>query len=132
MDFEFADRVWNRHDAERLIFGIQVEDSKAGDGYADVPGLSWYQMRCKAYDRGCVDSIHDAIQFEEAVSLIPDGKVRAAVLLAMHGWDLADIGAALGGRGFSRTGEQLVEEGIDMVAKLERRRAEIRRGRKDA
>lgn len=128
MDFEFSDRVWNRGDAERIVFGIQVEDSKSGDGFADVPGLSWFQMRCKAYDKGCVDAIHDAIQFEEAVSLIPDGKVRAAVILAMHGWDVADVGAAIGGRGERRTGAQLVDEGLDMIAKLEKRRSELRRG----
>lgn len=127
LDFEFADRTWKRPDAERLVFGVQVEDSKSYDGYADVPGLSWYQMRCKAYDTGRVDSIHDAIQFEQSIDVIPDGKVRAAVTLAMHGWDVADIGAAIGGR---RTGSMLVEEGLDLVAKIERRRFELRRGEK--
>jgi hypothetical protein len=127
MDFEFADRTWNKNDAERMVFGIHVEDSKASDGFADVPGLSWYQMRCKAYDRGCVDSIHDAIQFEQVVDVIPDNKVRAAVILAMHGWDLADIGAAIGGR---RTGSMLVDEGLGLVGKIERRRAELRKGGK--
>jgi hypothetical protein len=130
VDLVFADRVWDRARVEGLVFGVSVEDSRSGDGFADVPGVGWFQLRCRAYDRGDVDAVCDAVQLEEAVSLIPDGRVRAAVLLAMHGWDTADIGSVLGGRGRSRTGAQLVEDGLDLIVELEKRRAAIRRGRK--
>lgn len=119
MDFEYADRLWSESKVETLLFGRQVPDSEAFLGWADVPATSWYQMRCKALDHGDVRLVHDAIQLEQAVSMIDDFRVRAAVTLAMMGWELPEIGAAINDR---RTGRQLVKAGVRAIAREERRR----------
>lgn len=120
MDFEFVNRPWSKGKVRSLVLGVSFPDSGTEDGYADVPSQSWYQLRCAAYDRGDVNALFDAIQLEWAIDEIDDGKVRAAVTLALHGWGFPEIGAAVGGR---RTGEQLVLEGISVIAALERGRA---------
>lgn len=123
MDLEFADRTWGFSKVRALVFGRTIPDSDSGDGWCDVECSSWYQIRHRAYDRGDVDLVCDVLQFEQAVELIPDRKVRAAVILAMMGWDLPDIGAAIGGR---RTGSQLVRSGVRSIVRAEERRSELR------
>jgi hypothetical protein len=125
MDIEFLDRVWDRKKLESLLFGRCIPDSDSDDGWVDVPLQSWYQLRCRAYDRGDVNAVHDAIQFESAIQNVDDPQERAAVMLAVMGWDFADIGAALRGR---RTGRQLVRAGVRAMVTAERRRGELREG----
>lgn len=125
MDLEFLDNVWNTTKVETMLFGRMIPDSESEDGWVDVPCQSWYQLRCRAYDRGDVNAVHDAIQFENAVNMIPNHKHRGAMVLAMMGWDFADIGAALGGRGVRQTGKQMVESGIRAIVRIERRRGEL-------
>lgn len=122
MDLEYANRVWSRRKVLSLIDGLSMPDSESVDGWADVPAVSWYQLRCRAYDTGSVNAVHDALQLEDAVSMIPDGKVRAALVLALWGWDHADIGAAIGG---PRTGEQLLKEGVRLIVRGEQRRNDL-------
>lgn len=122
MELRFANRLWDRAKVEGLLYGIQVPDSDSDDGWADVPLQSWYQLRCAAYDKGDVNAVHDAIQFEDSINMVSDGKVRAALVLAMWGWDMADIGAAIGGY---RTGDQLVKAGVKAIVSIERRRSEL-------
>ena len=88
----------------------------------DIPATSWIQLRCKAYDQGNVDAMLDVIQIEKAVSMINDPRKRAAVVLAMLGWDFADIGAAINAY---KPGRLLVTEGIREIVKNERRRASM-------
>lgn len=123
MDFEYLERLWSEGKIEALLFGRSMPDSDSDDGWADVPLQSWYQLRCRAYDRGDVNAVHDAIQFENAVFNIDDAQQRAAVTLAMMGWDFADIGAALRGR---KTGRQQVKAGIRAMVAAERRRKDLR------
>lgn len=122
MDLEFLERLWDESKFEQLLFGRSIIDSESGDGWADVPNQSWYQLRCRAYDRGDVNAVLDAIQFEESVLSIDNPQLRAAVQLAQLGWDFADIGAALRNR---KTGRQLVKEGVRAMVKAEKRRQEI-------
>ena len=123
MDLEFLESVWDEHRFQTMLFGRAVPDSDSDDGWVDVPSQSWYQLRCRAYDRGDVNAVHDAIQFENAVMNIDHPQERAAVTLAVMGWDFADIGAALRGR---RTGKQLVTAGVRAMVAGEKRRKELR------
>lgn len=123
MDLEFLERVWDEGKFEALLFGRAIPDSDSDDGWVDVPIQSWYQMRCRAYDRGDVNAVHDAIQFENAIQNIDNPQQRAAVTLAVMGWDFADIGAALRGK---KTGRQLVKAGVRAMVVAERRRGELR------
>lgn len=123
MDLEYADKLWDRRRVEVLLFGRCVPDQDSEDGWVDVPGQSWYQLRCQARDNGDVGAMDDVIQFEWAVDLISDHKCRAAVRLAMMGEDFADIGAAIGGH---RTGKQLVRDGVSELVLNERFRNELR------
>jgi len=118
-EFHIENRTWTEAKIRRLVGGVSVPDSSSMDGWADVPRQSWYQLQCAAYDKGDGELLLDAIQLESAVEQIDDAKVRAAVTLALHGWDGPEIGAAVGGR---RTGEQLVLEGIRVIAKWEETR----------
>jgi hypothetical protein len=128
-DFEFLNRPWDRGKVRRLIGGLSVPDGappeqdpystdvsfvSSGDGMMDVSGVSWFQSRCRAYDYGDVDALFDVIQLEGSVSMIPDPAVRAAVTLAMMGWDDADIGAALRNH---RPASKLVEDGVRHIVK---------------
>ena len=149
MDLEFLDEVWDENKVMAMLFGrsaidgaptegresVSLDSGGRGpefieslDGLIDIPKQSWYQMRCAAYDRGDVSVVHDAMQFEGAVNMIPGHRDRAAVILAMWGWDFADIGAALGGRGVNRTGKQMVMSGVRAVVKIERRKREMADG----
>lgn len=121
-DVAIHDQVWRRETFERMLFGRALPDDEAGDNTRDEECSSWYMQRCRAYDKGSVDMVLDAIQHENAVAMIPDLRVRAAVTLAQMGWDFADIGAAINDR---RPGRLLVKEGVRQLAKGERNRAEI-------
>lgn len=125
MDLEFIERLWDEHKLQTLLFGRSLPDSDSDDGWADVPMQSWYQLRCRAYDRGDVNAVHDAIQFESAIQNIDDAQQRAAVTLAVMGWDFADIGAAIRSR---KTGKELVALGIRAMVAGEKRRGELREG----
>lgn len=120
-DFQFVNKPWTHAKLMSMTTGASMPDEESGDGGRDIPCSSWYMLRCQAYDNGNVDLMDDVIQFEWAVNNIPDPKCRAAVILAMFGWDYADIGAAIGGH---RPGVKLVEQGVNMMAKSERRRSE--------
>lgn len=126
MDLEFLEEAWSTAKVESLLFGRMIPDSESDDGWVDVPLQSWYQLRCRAYDRGDVNAMHDVIQLEYAIDMIPDHRDRAAVSLAMLGWDFADIGAVLGGRGVTKTGRMMVESGVKSIVRAERRRSELR------
>lgn len=81
-----------------------------------------------AYDKGKPELLIDCIQLEDAISRIPEPRVRAAMILACFGHLFADhdIGALLGGRGKHETGTALIERGIKWVARHEHNRAEDR------
>ena len=123
MDLEYLDRVWTERKINALLFGTTMPDTESQDGMADVPRQSWYQIRCSSMDTGNPDMVYDAIQLERAINLIADHKVRAAMILAMHGWDVADIGAACGDY---RTGQSLVRQGVRAIARQEQIRSELR------
>lgn len=109
----FLDRPWDVQTLRRLVFGVTVPDSGSGCGYADVPGVSVYQMCCRALDTGSPELMLDAIQFEGRLAGIEDLQERAAVTLAACGWDVWAVGAALRS---NRTGEALVRGGLrDLV-----------------
>jgi len=116
-----GDVPWSRGKFYSLIFGVStpsyagrnedgsVNAERQSDGFMDVPGVSWYQQRCRAFDGGEPDDMLESIDFERRVMLIPDVQERAAVCLAMLGWDLWDVGVAIRS---SRSGEQLVAAGV--------------------
>ena len=126
-DLEYLDRPWGHRKIRSLVFGSSVPDGappesddgefvSAGDGFQDVPGVSIYQMVCRAYDRGDVNAVHDVIQFEQALERIESFDVRAAVTLAILGWDMAEIGAALRN---SVPAETLVRQGITLISRMQ-------------
>jgi hypothetical protein len=120
-EFGFLNKTWDFNKVWSMVFGYSRPDDQAGDGYMDVPGTSWYQKSCLAVDKGDIEAMHDVIQIENALSNIPDPKAKAAVILAMHGWDFAEIGAAINDY---RTGYKLVRQGVRSMRSYENRRAE--------
>lgn len=104
-----GDNPWELGKVVAMVFGFARPDSGAFDGFSDVPGVSWFQRRCAALDCGSVDLMNDVIDFERYLDKIRDPQSRAAVCLAMLGWDVSEISAAVGGK---RSGSQLVRSGL--------------------
>ena len=120
-EFSFLNQPWTYNKLWAMTVGHAAPDSDSGDGYLDVPSSSWYMKSCAAIDNGDVELMHDVIQYERAIHAIPDRKAKAAVVLAMHGWDFAEIGAAINDY---KTGYQLVRQGVRSMFRHEQRRAE--------
>lgn len=116
MDIEPLNAPWSETKIYSLINGLAILDDESGDGERDVPLVSFYQLKCYAYDNGRQEAMLDCIQLERAVERIPDLKERAAVTLRMMGWSYAEIGAAIGSR---RTGLQMFNAGVKSVHKSE-------------
>lgn len=108
-DFAFVNKPWDMAKVRRMVKGLPLPDSEAGDGYADVPNQSYYQMRCAALDKGDPELCLDAIWMEQLLDRIDDIQERAAVTLVMCGMDEWQVGAAIRS---NRTGSQLVEAGL--------------------
>lgn len=119
---------WSDRKMRQMIYGkamldpAPLDDDPSGvgfvrsvDGSRDEPVSSWYSMVCYAFDRGSVDAMNDVIHFEQLLDELDDLPVKAAVCLAMMGWDHADIGAALRNR---LTGEQLVRRGVKLLVEV--------------
>lgn len=125
-DLEFLDQPWRHRKVMTMIYGASTPDGAplegdgefvvAGDGLRDVPMQSWYQMRCQAQDRGDVNAVHDVIQFEQALDKIESYDVKAAVTLAIMGWDMAEIGAALRNPVPAKT---LVRQGVRLIVRMQ-------------
>ncbi len=125
-DLEYLDRPWGHRKIKSLVYGSAAPDGappegggefvRSFDGLADTPGVSVYQQVCRAFDRGDVNAMHEVIQFEQALWRIESHDVRAAVTLAMLGWDHAEIGAALRN---PVPAEALISQGISLIARMQ-------------
>ena len=112
-----GDEPWELGKCVAMVFGFARPDHTCFDGFGDVRGVSWFQRRCAALDSGSVDLMNDVIDFERYLNKIKDVEARAAVCLAMLGWDVSEIGAAVGGR---RSGSQLVRSGLRQYVTVRR------------
>ena len=115
-----GDFVWGPRKISDLVHGNHLEVDSQGRYYLE-DGFSWFEMRCKALDRGDPLMSLDAIQLESSIDQISDLPVKAALLLAMHGMDPLQIASVLHDRK-KRPVTVLLELGEEQVLKIERAR----------
>jgi hypothetical protein len=120
------DEPWTPGRLYALVYGKTLLDPESMDGLRDDEGVSYYQKRCAAIDKGRPEMVLDAIQMERAVDMLPEPIMRAAVTLVLMGWDEAEISAVLTHRRNGRTINRLVKQGIREIVAEEQRRGELR------
>ena len=124
---DLQDTAWSRRRVRILVDGLCIERITLDGGRiveVDYEGPSYYELRSKALDTGEPTLLLDAIQLDNSIRELPSDMHRAAMILKLYGMEEHNIGKVLKGY---KTGYTLVDEAIKEVARIEKKRYNLKR-----